>query len=69
MDLFFKPQPEQLETIPDIICEEAIKEAFSIVDRLNWSKEDLEVYENRIMALRDEHARLQYSYTEGREKG
>ncbi len=67
--IYFLKHAKQLETIPDIIYEEAIKEAFSIVDRLNWSKEDLEVYENRIMALRDEHARLQYSYTEGREKG
>ena len=67
--MYFLKHAKELKVVPEVIQEEAIKEAFAVVDRINWSKEELEAYERRTMARRDEYARLEYSYTKGHEKG
>ena len=45
--LFFLKYAKQLTAIPEVIREAAIREAFEIVNSLNWDKETLDLYTKR----------------------
>jgi len=65
---FFKNAPS-LKAIPEAIIEEAIKEAFHVLEFLNWNDYDIAVYEKRNMDLTAERTRLEYPEQQGIKKG
>ena len=71
--LYFLKHAKKLDAIPGIIHEAALKEAFQIVNRLNWDKASLELYEQRGIQVEDEMMRVHYGYfkgiAEGRQEG
>ncbi|MBS0621572.1 MAG: Rpn family recombination-promoting nuclease/putative transposase [Verrucomicrobia bacterium] len=66
--VYFLKHARDLEAIPEIIYEEAIKEAFQIVNESGWSKEELRLYERRKMDLMDQAAIAEAGLREAIEK-
>ncbi|MBS0621938.1 MAG: Rpn family recombination-promoting nuclease/putative transposase [Verrucomicrobia bacterium] len=67
--VYFLKHAKNLEAVPEVIFEEAIKEAFGIVTQGAWSQQQLDVYERRKMALMDEAARISSGFHDGKEEG
>lgn len=67
--LFFLKYAEYLTEIPEKICEEAIQEAFDIVNALHWDKDTLNLYTMRNIYVQDEIHRVGYGYKKGLEEG
>lgn len=67
--LYFLKHAKQLESIPAVIHEAALKAAFEIVNRLNWDKDMLEIYDRRSMQVQDEIQRVNFGYQKGRQEG
>ncbi|MBS0622190.1 MAG: Rpn family recombination-promoting nuclease/putative transposase [Verrucomicrobia bacterium] len=65
---YFLKHARDLEAIPEVIYEEAIKEAFHIVNESGWSKEELRSYERRKMDLMDQAAISEAAFKEAVEK-
>ena len=63
--LFFLKYAKQLTAIPEVIREAAIREAFEIVNSLNWDKETLHLYTMRNIYVQDEINRVRYGYNKG----
>lgn len=63
--LFFLKYAKQLTAIPAVIREEAIQEAFEIVNALNWDKETLHLYSMRNIYVQDEIHRVGFGYKKG----
>ena len=66
--LYFLKHASELESIPSIIHEAAVTEAFAIVNRLNWKKDELEYYDQRGIYIQDEIQRVEYGRQEGRQE-
>ena len=67
--LYFLKNAHQLETIPEVIHEAALREAFEVLNRLNWDKASLERYDYRGIQIQDEMQRVRYGYSKGRQEG
>ena len=67
--LFFLKYAKKLTAIPEVICEAAIREAFEIINELNWDKETLHIYTMRGIYVQDEIHRVGYGYKKGLVKG
>lgn len=67
--LFFLKNAKKLTEIPEVIREAAIREAFEIVNSLNWDKETLHLYTMRNIYLQDEINRVLYGYNKGKIEG
>lgn len=63
--LYFLKHAKRLKAIPAVIHEAALKEAFEIVNRLNWDEASLELYDIRGIYIQDEIQRVNYSYRKG----
>lgn len=63
--LFFLKYAKQLKAIPEVIREEAIREAFEIVNALHWDKETLHLYSMRNIYVQDEIHRVGFGYKKG----
>jgi predicted transposase/invertase (TIGR01784 family) len=64
--LFFLKNAKKLTAIPEIIREAAIREAFEIVNALNWDQETLDLYTRRTMQVQIESNRVRYGYKKGK---
>ncbi len=67
--LYFLKHAKKLKAIPAVIHEVALKEAFEIVNRLNWDKASLELYDMRGIYIQDEIQRVNFSYRKSQQKG
>jgi len=67
--LYFLKYAKRLKAVPSVIREQAIKDAFDIANELNWSKQELEIYEKRAFYIQDEIQRVNFGYQQGLEKG
>ncbi len=67
--LYFLKHATELNAIPEIIQEQAIKDAFRIANQANWTKRELEVYDKRNMMIEDEIQRIRYGEEQGEKKG
>ncbi|MBS0621710.1 MAG: PD-(D/E)XK nuclease family transposase, partial [Verrucomicrobia bacterium] len=67
--IYFLKYAKELETVPETIVEEAIKEAFEIINQGTWSRDQLNAYEDRKKALMDEMARYASGVDEGEQRG
>jgi len=67
--LYFLKHAKELNTIPEVIQEQAIKDAFEIVAQANWTKQELEIYDKRNMMLEDEIQRIRYGEEQGEKRG
>lgn len=67
--LYFLKHAKQLEAIPAVIQEAALREAFDVLNRLNWDKASLELYDQRGIQIQDEMQRVHYGYAKGKEEG
>ncbi|MBS0622776.1 MAG: PD-(D/E)XK nuclease family transposase [Verrucomicrobia bacterium] len=67
--VYFLKCAKNLEAVPGVIWEEAIKEAFAIVNQVTWSQQQLDTYERRKMALMDESATIAASFDDGKAAG
>lgn len=63
--LYFLKYAEKLTTIPAVIGEAAIQDAFEIVNKLRWDKESLHLYEMRNIYVQDEINRVGFGYNKG----
>lgn len=57
--VYFLKHADELEAVPSVIHEEAIKEAFEVVNRIHWSQEELDYYDRRAIEAVDEVMRVQ----------
>jgi len=67
--LFFLKNARSLKAIPEVIVEQAIREAFEIVNAEYWDKDTLELYTMRNIYVQDEIHRVGYGYKKGRLEG
>ena len=67
--LFFLKYAKQLTAIPEVIREAAIREAFEIVNSLNWDQETLDLYTKRNLQVQIESNRVRYGYQKGKTEG
>ncbi len=67
--LFFLKYAKQLKAIPEVIREEAIREAFEIINALHWDKETLNLYTMRNIYVQDEIHRVGFGYNKGLMEG
>ncbi len=67
--LYFLKHASELQAVPEVIHEQALKEAFEVVNRINWSQEEMNAYEERIKAWRDRAAEIESGYDKGLKKG
>ena len=67
--LFFLKYAKQLTAIPAVIREEAIREAFEIVNALHWDKETLHLYSMSNIYVQDEINRVGFGYKKGLAEG
>jgi predicted transposase/invertase (TIGR01784 family) len=68
--LYFLKETGDLPAIPEILGEvEEIEMALNIANQINMTAEELEIFENRGIALQDERGRLTYAEQVGEAKG
>ena len=67
--LYFLKHAKQLDAVPAVIHEAALKEAFEIVKRLNWDEAALELYDVRGIYVQDEIQRVRFGYLKGIKEG
>jgi predicted transposase/invertase (TIGR01784 family) len=67
--LYFLKHAKKLAAIPAVIHEAALKEAFEIVNRLNWDEASLELYDIRGIYTQDEIQRVNFGYRKGQQNG
>jgi predicted transposase/invertase (TIGR01784 family) len=68
--LYFLKETGDLPGIPEILGEvEEIEMALNIANKINMNAEELEVFENRGIALQDERGRISYAEQVGEERG
>ena len=68
--LYFLKETGNLEEIPEILGEvEEIEMAFNIANQINLTAEELEILENRGIALQDERGRIAYAEQVGEARG
>lgn len=67
--IYFLKNAKNLKVIPEKINEKEIKEAFELLNRFNWSKEELEVYDTISMYRQDERGRIEQAKIEGEKIG
>jgi predicted transposase/invertase (TIGR01784 family) len=67
--LFFLKYAKELTAIPEVIREAAIREAFEMVNSLNWDKETMHWYTMRNIYVQDEINRVRYGYDKGLAEG
>ena len=56
--VYFIKNAENLDVIPDNINDEGLKSAYEDADKHNWSKEELEAYDNVFIREQDDRGRL-----------
>ena len=68
--LYFLKETGDMPAIPEILGEvEEIEMALNIANQINMNAEELEIFENRGIALQDERGRLTYAEQVGEAKG
>ncbi|NEP39333.1 MAG: Rpn family recombination-promoting nuclease/putative transposase [Okeania sp. SIO2H7] len=68
--LYFLKETGDLPGIPEVLGEvEEIEMALNIANQINMNAEELEVFENRGIALQDERGRITYAEQVGEERG
>ena len=67
--IYFLKNAQDLQAVPEVIREEALKVAFEVVNQVSWSQEELDAYEYRKMAIMDAAAVLSQGRKEGLEEG
>jgi len=67
--IYFLKHAQELEAVPAVIHEQALKEAFEIVNRINWNQTELDYYDQRAIAVVDEAMRVQFGIEWGRKEG
>src|SRR5262249_22093251 len=67
--LYFLKNAKELKAIPAVIHEAALKEAFEIVNLLNWDEASLELYDIRGIYVQDEIQRVNFGYRKGQQAG
>ncbi len=67
--LYFLKHASTLESVPTRIQDQALHDAFEIANQSNWSKEELEYYERRNIAVTDETLRVLHGYKKGHKTG
>jgi predicted transposase/invertase (TIGR01784 family) len=55
--------------MPSNVVEKEIQEAYSILDRFNWTVEEYDYYERVGIALQDARGRIEQGYMDGLKKG
>jgi len=64
--IYFLKNAKNLKIIPEKIQESDIKDAFNLLDKYGWSKEELEVYDTISIYRQDEKGRLEQAKIEGK---
>jgi predicted transposase/invertase (TIGR01784 family) len=64
--IFFLKNAKNLKVIPQKLQEKEIKEAFEVLNRFNWTKEELEIYDTIAVYRQDERGRIEQARIEGR---
>ncbi|MCB1158879.1 MAG: Rpn family recombination-promoting nuclease/putative transposase [Leptospiraceae bacterium] len=57
--IYFIKNAENLEVIPDNVDDEGLKEAYTLSDRHNWTKDELNSYDYFLMREQDERGRVE----------
>ncbi|MDQ1265784.1 MAG: hypothetical protein QG635_936 [Bacteroidota bacterium] len=67
--IYFIKNAKNIAHIPLQVKEHEIKEAYNILEKFNWDKHELEVYDKIGIYRQDERGRVEQGYMEGLEKG
>jgi predicted transposase/invertase (TIGR01784 family) len=67
--IYFLKNANKLNKIPEVIREKEIQEAFNVLDKFGWSKEELEEYDAMSIALQDAHGRIEQALMDGEKIG
>ena len=67
--IYFLKNAHGLQAEPQIINEKEITDAFEILKRYNWTKEELEVYDTISIYKQDEKGRVEQAKIEGKLEG
>ena len=63
--IYFLKHATTLQAIPEVIHEAALKDAFEIIEKVNWNKQELESYTRRAMQVQIEADRVGFGYVKG----
>jgi predicted transposase/invertase (TIGR01784 family) len=66
---FLKHAQEDNTILPSLASNKDIREAYDIVERFNWSEQDLRSYERNMLALKDIACRLHGAMEDGLKQG
>jgi predicted transposase/invertase (TIGR01784 family) len=67
--IYFLKNAKNLKVIPKNIVESEIKEAFKMLDKFDWSKEELDIYDKASIYRQDERGRIEQAWLEGKTEG
>ncbi len=67
--IYFLKHATTLQAIPEVIHEAALKDAFEIIEKVNWNKQELESYTRRAMQVQIEADRVGFGYVKGKTEG
>ena len=67
--IYFLKNAKKLKIMPSNVVENEIKEAYSILDRYNWTVEEYDYYERYGIAQQDARGRIEQGYMDGLKKG
>ncbi len=67
--IYFLKNAKNIKIIPENIQESDIKDAFELLDKYGWSKEELEIYDTISIYRQDERGRLEQAKVEGEKIG
>jgi predicted transposase/invertase (TIGR01784 family) len=67
--IYFLKNAKKLKIMPSNVVEKEIQEAYSILDRFNWTVEEYDYYERYGVALQDARGRIEQGFMDGMKKG
>lgn len=68
--IYFVKNAGTMTMIPhQLIDPKELREAFAVANQMNWSREELEAYDERGIYIQDERGRLEYAIEEGKKIG
>jgi predicted transposase/invertase (TIGR01784 family) len=68
--IYFVKNASDMSIIPKEMEEpKEIREAFEAANRLSWTKEELDAYDDKGIYIQEERGRIEYAKEEGREEG
>lgn len=67
--IYFLKNIDQAESIPAPLNKNEFKEACNAANRMTWTEEEFNYYENAIIAMTDEKGKIEFALEQGEAKG